>query len=135
MMVLHKLLQVIPRFDMQYLGDCVNSVQMKGGHTEITFGTDVKAADIADAKVSGLVAWIKPEDWKAAIKELDDRKPGANGECTLTEFNKSDYVTHHGDWVQACRIAMQSATDEDGRIYWRRQLATLDRLAKDYAHE
>lgn len=60
---------------------------------------------------------------------------GANNECTKTEFNKSDYITHHDDFVNACEIAMNKASSEgiwSDVSYWQKQIDTLARLKKDY---
>lgn len=62
-------------------------------------------------------------------------KLGANGECVETEFNKSDYITHHNDFVNACEIAMDQASKEgrwDDVSYWGKQIRTLERLKNDY---
>lgn len=121
---------------VQYLKDCMSRCDQTGKKTEVTFATTVSALDMLDDKKTAVILWVDPKEWQNAQDSLkSDESKGANGECTLTGFNKSDYVTHHGDWEQACRIAMQCATSEDDRTYWQRQLNTLDRLAKDYPHE
>ena len=62
-------------------------------------------------------------------------KLGANGERTDTEFRLSDYITHHGDFVDACKIARDAADNEGNKAYWQRQINTLERLAKDYPYD
>ncbi|AAQ96569.1 hypothetical protein [Vibrio phage VP16C] len=59
-------------------------------------------------------------------------KLGANGENVETEFLKSDYLTHHDDFVRACEIARDASDGEGGELYWQRQINTLARLAEDY---
>lgn len=59
-------------------------------------------------------------------------KKGANNECVQTQFLKSDYITHHGDFREACVIAKSGAENEGNAAYWDKQIRTLDRLAEDY---
>lgn len=59
-------------------------------------------------------------------------KVGANGECTKTEFGKSDYITHHGDFVKAVKGMIAYSKYEGDCSYWKKQLDTLTRLKEDY---
>lgn len=50
-----------------------------------------------------------------------------------------DYRSHHGDWVRACEIAKEAATNDADRTYWEHQLNTLSKIQEDvtrlYGHE
>lgn len=73
-----------------------------------------------------------------SLQPKSEIKKGANGEDVQTEFLKSDYVTHHNDWLEACTAMRDQAGMYDWeeadahRTYWQKQIDTLNRLAEDY---
>lgn len=47
----------------------------------------------------------------------------------------NDYVTHHGDWVEACKAALDSTGRSEDIAYWHKQLRTLHKLKQGNENE